>query len=1116
MVDRKSKSAPADCFSCFRWLSAQPPSTYARADRSPDTSPQSWGLPPDIDEVPSKERPRVGSWASPVPSFAAPWGTWQMPEPKLQVLPQALDIKLSISEETPGHYVSKAVATAQPHRLQEIGWRQAGARYSPQPGFMLEQILASPGRLPPHESRSDRAVADVEKALADLPKYATTNERIAKCPRRLLTERGLAGQQLRRGILKGSTIAFITTGYEGKRFIYEKACELGVRSVLVDSADSWSRQLVDEGIAVKFLAIDMSQSSDRLLEFLIEAIRNLEKDPKIGKVDAVATFAELSVPLTARLAEALGVPGPAPESTDQARDKFLTRQALARNGLPTPPVYEILSEQDIDPAIRTVGFPAVLKPVSGAASVGVKKVENEAELWSAYSVLTYQIGYRLKQSGRCEGPSALHCVESDEPSEGLNVKSEEFLGLPVESRQCLPALQDSVEDGVLGGFQLHSDVFLAKADAQLFRQDVADEVQQAASELLDWLDRGAATSAERLSTEHGLLGVRPLTLEVSGSEEMRRWFAGHAPRGLTDDLSSQLCPRRLQCTLRSCKKQEKVKSPIANTLYPGSQLLAKLVLSCPELVADKRVLEIGAGYHGIPSMAAVLAEAHTVVATDVDPAALHQLRLNLADVMKGRGIDAKDFDDFESLALDGLGPKVSVLRLDWCALPTSAPSFQVVLASEIIHELWMGQAVLDAVSRFLEPGGFAIIVNAASYHRFGAEEFQQLLLATQYNVPEKQTTLPGGFSSRRFQVSCEAIGGVDTEDLAYDCYVLQIGSAQTSCGRDVVLGCWNFGHNQDASRNLWYAPSTAKSHRLLLPAPTKATNFSSFLVDVSDQTSTQVLVCDTGKIVVDALESSAKRRRGGHSMTQSSAYRAGFEPSLFRAAVGASAVIGARFVLESYLDGEEVDVDVVMSDGEWQYAAVSDNGPTLEPYFNETWAVSPSLLPRDRQLALRELAVSSVKALGFQDGIFHVELKYTSQHGAQLIEVNARMGGGPVYSTNLKTWGVDLVEETLFCAAGIPSRPVATRKPVECIANADVNALRSGRLVDLSFMKPLLQREGVVSHNCHVREGEEVVGPQDGLPTWLVEVVVSRPTPREALDFLMKLEAEIQALVKLA
>ncbi|CAE7783247.1 CARNS1 [Symbiodinium microadriaticum] len=774
MVDRKSKSAAdADCFSCFRWLSSKPLGTYARADRSPDTSPQSWGLPPDIDEVPSKERPRVGSWASPVPSFAAPWGTWQMPEPKLQVLPQALDIQLSISE-TPGHYVSKAVATAQPHRLQEIGWRQAGARYSPQPGFMLEQILASPGRLPPHESRSDRAVADVEKALADLPKYASTNERIAKCPRRLLTERGLAGQQLRRGILKGSTIAFITTGYEGKRFIYEKACELGVRSVLVDSADSWSRQLVDEGIAVKFLAIDMSQSSDRLLDFLIEAIRNLEKDPKIGKVDAVATFAELSVPLTARLAEALGVPGPAPESTDQARDKFLTRQALARNGLPTPPVYEILSEQDIDPAIRTVGFPAVLKPVpgpqsdprspeSGAASVGVKKVENEAELWSAYSARHHELGSMVISSGAI---------------------IKEFLELPLDSRQCLPALIALRTAAFSDGSSYTLTSSLQKRLLQLLSaKDVTDEVQQAASELLDWLECGEPM------LEHGLLGVRPLMLEVSGSEEMRRWFVGHAPSGLANDPSSQLCPRRLQCTLRSCKKQEKVKSPIANTLYPGSQLLAKLVLSCPELVAEKRVLELGAGYHGIPSMAAVLAEAHTVVTTDVDPPALHQLRLNLADVMKGQSIsDAKDFDDFEALALDGLGPKVSVLRLDWCALPTSAPSFQVVLASEIIHELWMGQAVLDVLSQFLEPGGFAIILNAASYHRFGAEEFQQLLLAKEQNVPDKTSTLRGGFSSKRFQVSSEAVGDVDTEDLAYDCYVLQIGSAQTSLGRDVDFG----------------------------------------------------------------------------------------------------------------------------------------------------------------------------------------------------------------------------------------------------------------------------------------------------------------------------------------
>ena len=51
-----------------------------------------------------------------------------------------------------------------------------------------------------------------------------------------------------------------------------------------------------------------------------------------------------------------------------------------------------------------------------------------------------------------------------------------------------------------------------------------------------------------------------------------------------------------------------------------------------------------------------------------------------------------------------------------------------------------------------------------------------------------QSPFISGFSSKRFQVSSEAVGDVDTEDLAYDCYVLQIGSAQTSLGRDVDFG----------------------------------------------------------------------------------------------------------------------------------------------------------------------------------------------------------------------------------------------------------------------------------------------------------------------------------------
>lgn len=42
--------------------------------------------------------------------------------------------------------------------------------------------------------------------------------------------RTIEGRKLRRSVLKGSVIAFVTAGYSGKRFIFEKAAELGVSS----------------------------------------------------------------------------------------------------------------------------------------------------------------------------------------------------------------------------------------------------------------------------------------------------------------------------------------------------------------------------------------------------------------------------------------------------------------------------------------------------------------------------------------------------------------------------------------------------------------------------------------------------------------------------------------------------------------------------------------------------------------------------------------------------------------------------------------------------------------------------------------------------------------------
>ena len=76
--------------------------------------------------------------------------------------------------------------------------------------------------------------------------------------------------------------------------------------------------------------------------------------------------------------------------------------------------------------------------------------------------------------------------------------------------------------------------------------------------------------------------------------------------------------------------------------------------------------------------------------------------------------------------------------------------------------------------------------------------------------------------------------------------------------------------------------------------------------------------------------------------------------------------IKLTLMLEEYLDGPEVDVDLVLSEGQAVYGAITDNWPTVEPYFNETGSNCPSILPTKQQQELMQMAVQSTQCLGFK------------------------------------------------------------------------------------------------------------------------------------------------------
>jgi len=176
----------------------------------------------------------------------------------------------------------------------------------------------------------------------------------------------------------GASVLIVQGGYSGKRFIYEKLKELGVLVTIMDGPDSIWRAAVDEGLIEGFVELDFTENST-VFERAMDAVLAME-----SKFDAVTTYFEDAVALAARIATALGLENNPVLACDQARNKRITRQVMRECGLPVPKFYQVLSESDLEPACEHVQFPAILKPVFGAASMGVNKVYSKEETVAAY------------------------------------------------------------------------------------------------------------------------------------------------------------------------------------------------------------------------------------------------------------------------------------------------------------------------------------------------------------------------------------------------------------------------------------------------------------------------------------------------------------------------------------------------------------------------------------------------------------------------------------------------------------------------------------------------------------------------------------------------------------
>ncbi len=134
------------------------------------------------------------------------------------------------------------------------------------------------------------------------------------------------------------------------------------------------------------------------LEDYLQVPRIMDEDDVIKRVtawlkgrevDRVLANWEPLVILAARLREKYGLPGMSVDQVNGFRDKQLMKERVKAAGLRVPHSFRVRSEKEIREAAERIGYPLILKPISGAGSADTFKVSSKAELESAIAAIRH-------------------------------------------------------------------------------------------------------------------------------------------------------------------------------------------------------------------------------------------------------------------------------------------------------------------------------------------------------------------------------------------------------------------------------------------------------------------------------------------------------------------------------------------------------------------------------------------------------------------------------------------------------------------------------------------------------------------------------------------------------
>jgi biotin carboxylase len=217
---------------------------------------------------------------------------------------------------------------------------------------------------------------------------------------------------------------------------------------------------------------------------------------------------------------------------------------------------------------------------------------------------------------------------------------------------------------------------------------------------------------------------------------------------------------------------------------------------------------------------------------------------------------------------------------------------------------------------------------------------------------------------------------------------------------------------------------------------------------------------------------------------------------------------GMEIFVEEYIDGDEVDIDIILQNGKIKFYSIADNfNKNRDQFFVDSGQAIPSGLPAPDRQALIDMAEEVLEKLGIQNACIHFEAKSTAD-GPVPIEINLRMGGDYVYSYIKGAWGVDLIEEAAKVALGMYTKIEKPEEPLKYIVGWDLHPESSGVLVELDIPEELSRKKYLEEISVYKEVGDPVLLPPVGyeLLGWLTvsgdNILDAQDNLKEALKLI--------------